>query len=65
MFLLKKKLKAQSLDKTGTVEFLNKWCKREGESNGFNESGETLGEEGTRRRFISASFWIASESIEN
>ena len=49
---------------TGTVEFRKKGCKGEGERNGFNASGETLGEEGTRRTFISASFWIASGSIE-
>ena len=49
---------------TGTVEFRKKGCKGEGENNGFNASGETLGEEGTRRTFISASFWIASGSIK-
>ena len=57
-------MKVHNLDKIGTVEFWKKWYKTKGESNGFNALGETLGEEGTRRRFISASFWIASGSIE-
>jgi len=45
-------LKAKNLDKSGTIEFRKKGFKGKEERNGFNASGQTLGEEATRGRFF-------------